>query len=416
MKNTSSWAERAFSRLLVMVMALAIGFGQVAPSFAQAVDPVARGLAAKANTAAGIVAAGGALVDNKTAPRFAHWRTALARVQLGAGNATLLVVGTSISAGEGSTGSGPNGNPISKSIPTLLAGRLTALGLPASWQAINADHANATASAITAFDSRVVPGPWVGNFGTLGGSFLYSNAVSSTPLAITPTTSFDTIDIWYFRNPGNGTFTVNVDGGATLSTINSSGTAGFVKATITCTAGTHTINLTQTGAGPVYVMTVIPRTAANKEVTVINAARRGGLAAHYGNDNNIYGSRAGLKAIAPDLTLIELTANDWKAPTDLTLYSNYIQNIIDDAKLSGDVLLYTSIPSDTSYASIAQQQQYIDAIVALGVKNNVTVLNTTDRWTSFAFSNALGMYFDGLHPAGIGSADLANGLARVLGP
>lgn len=56
MKNTSPWAERAVSRLLcafmALVMALAIGFGQVAPSFAQAIDPVARGLAARANTSA----------------------------------------------------------------------------------------------------------------------------------------------------------------------------------------------------------------------------------------------------------------------------------------------------------------------------------------------------------------------------
>lgn len=51
MKNTTPWAVRALSRLLVMVMALAIGLGQAAPSFAQVgFDPIAQGMADNAKT------------------------------------------------------------------------------------------------------------------------------------------------------------------------------------------------------------------------------------------------------------------------------------------------------------------------------------------------------------------------------
>lgn len=347
-----------------------------------------------------------------TAYGLSKWRKALAKVRSGGGRAKLALIGDSTTMGAGSTGASTN-NAIVKSYPTQLAALL------------NSYHVGALASSswgialLPATDPRVVYGTgWVQAtaVASLGGPMASCPNTATTALAFTPADQWDTCDIYYAKNSGLGTFTVNVDGGATLATVNANATSGFAKETISTTLGSHTVNIARNGTGgTIYIAGIHCYNSAENVVDVFNLGWYGSKVSQWHVTTNGWSTGNALPILAPDLSVICLTINDWNAATDTSAYTASMQALIDVAKTTGDVILMTGVPSSTSSASVEQQATYNAICASLAASNDIQIIDLTERWGSYVESNALGYYADGLHPLAIGYADIAAVVSAKIG-
>lgn len=348
------------------------------------------------------------------------WRKALAQVRAGTGRAKVAMVGDSTTAGWGA-GTGANGTDGArvKSAPYRLAEILARRGLNAKSNSFWGD-ANLGYTPYQAYDPRVVIGAsWSRGGATTvapGGWLLRANTGVTTTTSFTPSDEVDTFDIYYVVNTGNGTFTANIDGGATLATVDTSvGTPGIYKTTITATKGAHTVNVQRTAGGAFYVVGIDAYDSTARDVAIWNLGAASWASADWAVSTNAWNPAPGLTGIAPDLTLINLGINDWKdTPVSVSTYTTNLQTLITAAKAAGDVVLVAPFPSSTARASVAQQAPFIDAIVSLGETNSCPVLSLTHRFTSWADANTVGYTYDALHPNALGYADVAQALAPLL--
>lgn len=388
----------------------------LAPVGSLAIDTTNQGLYTNTNgTINGwtpLIGAAGSLVASTQLPT---WRKALGRVRTKAGVAKVAFVGDSTFVGEWSNGSQFSNSRV-LSPHNQLAAQFVAAGVPAITDSFFGDQ-NLGAVNYQSSDPRVVLGSsWTIStiFQPLGkGSFTASTTTNA--LAFTPVSSFDTIDIYWGRSATGGSFTVNVDGGATLQTINTIGAAAQMKTTITgVTAGTHTINIQQSAGGSVYVLGAAVRTSTAPSVEMYGCGAASGVAEDYGSTGALF-NLASLANIAPDLTLVNLTINDIiNQGFPIATYTADIQLIITQAKLSGDCLLMIGNPTSSANFTNGKQLPYYNAVYALAATNGLAVVDISMRWGSYAKANALGLYGDTIHPNGLGYSDIAAALRKVL--
>src|SRR5205823_2352319 len=78
---------------------------------------------------------------------------------------------------------------------------------------------------------------------TLGGVSQHYTTGSAGTLSFTPIAAFDTIKIYYSTTLTNGTFTTNIDGGASLGTTNANAAQALLSVTYSVAKGIHTINI-----------------------------------------------------------------------------------------------------------------------------------------------------------------------------
>jgi hypothetical protein len=209
---------------------------------------------------------------NFTGSNLANWQTALAAQQRGSSNAVLGCLGDSTVAGQRAASRELGSNAKRLSWPTQLA-KLIPDG---SWSSVWGDNnISAAAGDLHDFDRRLSRSGWAISrakaAGTLcGGSFRGNPSASSH--SFTPTNQIDTIEVWYAQSPGSGYFTIDVDGGSALATVNCDGPDAFLKATATCAPGFHTVNIRRmtTGAHDIYMTGLRVYNSAIKEVSVYN--------------------------------------------------------------------------------------------------------------------------------------------------
>lgn len=357
-------------------------------------------------------------------PPIPKWQAAQAARTAGTRNAILLVVGDSTSAGWGGQGTSAQTNSLAFSWPTVLA----TLQPNGQSSTAFADHNSLTGGGGTItlpiFDNRISLGSWVQNLypggssttNTIAGDMLRCTAGVS-PLAFTPTNQVDTFVAYYVQNTGFGAMTAQIDSGGTTA-INTAGTAAVIKQTFTTTLGSHTFNLART-SGQVFLVGVIAFNSAQKETTVINGGFSGSKAADWNTVNGVWDPLLVIPQLVPDLTIICLTVNDWVAATSTSAYTISIQNIINVAKTTGDVVLMSGPASQTTSAPQATQDIYTNITKSLAASNNLRFLNMTAALGNWATNNALSREFDSLHPNGTYyslQAALVNSLIAVTVP
>jgi lysophospholipase L1-like esterase len=338
-----------------------------------------------------------------------HWTAAKARALSGKGPAKLFCIGDSTTYGRGASGS-QFAACRAGSYPVSLAAILNARGLPS-----NADNfvCTSSASGTVTYDPRVVENTgWVETQQSLGSAFFY-NDTSTNALALTPVGAFDTMVVTYLRKTASGSVTVNVDGGATLATINTAGTnLTYASTTVSCTLGTHTINIAPTATGTDhYIHTVQCYSSAAPGVCVFNFGQNGALCANFDVAGG-FGALAALAYYAPDLCIIELTINDsYLDVTPLATYTNELTAIVASALTTSDVVLgvgnpYSGPPAD--YAS------YVGAVYGIATEFNLPLVDISRRWQSYATMNPLMAYYDGFHPTSQGYYDKALAYASKI--
>lgn len=340
------------------------------------------------------------------------WSAALGKLRGGTvSNVKVLFVGDSVMAGAYS-GTGTYTNAKVKSWPTQFASLLTDAGILAQESSFLSTN---TGGYYAGYDPRLSPGGgWTGAFESLGGNIWYNNSTTAA-LAFTPTQAFDRIEIIYPSYPGNGSMTVDVDGGATLATIDLNAAASVVIQTVNCTLGTHTVNLKRV-AGDVLVYGVICYNSTAPKVSIVNAGLDGVTALRVsspGAGGPIHGPPGVLSSLGQALTVISIGINDLQVGTSASTFQGYLDTIVAAAQTSGSVILQSPIPyNHGNYGSFGVP--YNEAMRTVAKNRNCLFVDTVARWGTYANANGLGMMHDNLHPSVGGLAAQAVATSRVV--
>lgn len=351
-----------------------------------------------------------------------RWRAAVQRVRQKQGNASIACVGDSTTYGTGAP-------TVTQAYPAQLAQIIDSIATPAQESCWFGDRAaTSTGAPVATFlnsnDPRLtLSSHWVGTFIvlTLGGHALYAPSAggNSRTISFAPTTPCDSVDVYFFSAPSQATVAINVDGGATAGTIDTSA-FGFqipAKATVTFARGIHTINLATTTTGDVYIIGMVARDSTTKNVSVYNL----GVGSYTSTDyliNNLAGTPASQvnTLLAPDLVIINLITNDIITTSVVTSPAAWIANItaaIAAHKATSDILLVLPQPIQrTGYdLNIAAWRS---ALYALALSQDVALIDFGNRNGTFTKWAAAGMASDALHPNRLGYGDEASAIRANL--
>ena len=155
--------------------------------------------------------------------------------------------------------------------------------------------------------------------------------------------------------------------------------------------------------------------SSDHNLSVWNMGASGSRVNHWALGQEQYDFRNALPALAPDLTIINLTINDWAAGTPEADYKADLQVIINAAKVTGDAVLVVGVPSNPGTASLEAQAQFAGYVYELAELNDLPLIDLRYRWVSQAYMPERAFYFDGVHPGYIGCSDIAQTKARVIG-
>lgn len=342
-------------------------------------------------------------------PTMTHWRASVNAMLAGTSNARLLIIGDSVTAGAWAQPT--NVNSVASAYPTVLASLLTTASLSATSQSRMGDgNWDASGIALGTADARVVVGGYPSNNAvtTFGGHMMQGNAATSTAAwTFTPTTSVDSFDFYWLSASGDGTMTIDIDGG-TGTVLNANVTAALHKTTISTTAGTHTFRVRPT-TGSTRIMGVIGYTAGTKQIQTINGGWNGARVASWTTTTgagHYYDPLDVLNFLAPDLTIICLTINDAHDNGSTTTYKSNLQAIIDKAKLTGDVLMLSGPMSAAYYTAQPIQDAFFTAFRDTAAANFIPIVFSFGGGYAEILSNSEG-FTDGIHLNATGQSALA---------
>ena len=345
-------------------------------------------------------------LSNVTATNLSKWRAARSLVANGVRNSIVNLVGDSTTAGYGTTGNTSNATD---AMPGQLAPLINVNASISSW--IGACKQSGGACSTTPMtDSRRSVGNFISGDGMMGGYAYLSNTVTG-PLTYTPTNQVDTFVV-YWINLAAAVMNVTIDG-TSAGSITETTAFTLGHTTFTATLGNHTIGFLPNAAIYANVALTIAYNSTLKEVTLLNSGNGGTAVSAWDTAAGPYSYGQMEPALAPDLTIIELTTNDINAGTAIATYETSLQHIVNYAISSGgSVVLSTGVP-DGSFTP-TQQIPYINAVQQVAIANGLPFLNLYQTWQTWAIANAKGWMFDAFHPTSLGYGAQAATLAKLL--
>ena len=367
----------------------------------------------------GLVGPGGKLLLAANSTYLRKWRKALSGTLTGQANAKLLMVGDSTTAGLYAPSTPSYTNTPSNVMSRILNKSL----VQTNTNSVHGDSTrNNPVAGFTTFDSRVGAvgfAAWNQTGFHTGGGNAFGNATTTTSLVFTPVEAFDTIDIYSIDNTGGyGQWTVNVDGGATLATVDNNGARAIRKTTVSCALATHAINIQRNGVGgQVFIIGICCRNSAVKTVDIYNIGQGGAITADWATVSGGVGELSSITAYAPDLTIIDLSINDRRLGLYTSTFDTNLQTIVTTAKATGDVILCTPAPSSLGYSAYTTESNIANfnaAIYAVAKANNCLVFDKQALLVSYAQAAAEGLYNDTLHPNAAGYGFIGQQMASLL--
>lgn len=354
---------------------------------------------------------------------YQKWRKALAATLAGTTNSRILIIGDSTSAGIQTA----SGGSYLRTTSTLL-GKMLAAFVPVNCNSAFGNPERVGGATFTTYDPRWVTAgtAWatLGIFASAGGNAM-SNSTTLETVSFTPTDPltgaaypFDSFDIYSATNTGYGTWTVNVDGGAALATVNDAGTRALRKTTVSCAAGTHTINIQRTGVGgQVYIIGIVPRLTTAKKVEILNIAAGSYTIGDLAGSAGDFTTGGVIDNIAAHLSIIDIGINDRRLAAYTSAFDTGLQTLITRCKATGDVIL--CLPSASSltasaYTTQANQDAFDDAITRLAASNGCMLFSKRNLLGTYEVAQPLGWYSDTLHPSVDAYGAIAMDLAQYV--
>lgn len=352
----------------------------------------------------GIALLGASACGQPKVTQYPVWVPAAKRVLAGTGSTDIVFTGDSTVAGHLLTRD--------QAYPAILSGLLNLAGLPATWDSwYGGSNGEMT-------DSRVSMGAgWsFSSVVSIGGKTIQASSATAGPLTFTPSKTVDTFEIRYIQSPGNGSFSWAIDSG-TATPISCMGTDANGVATITTTAGTHTIKLFGLG-GNVYIQGIKATNSTVPSINVINVGWGGSKPADWlTNTNEPWDPVPAILALKPSLIGIGQGPNCWGySSVSADTCTAGIQSLITAFQPYADVVLITPPASATSFASQADQQIYIDRQYQLAKANHIRVVNGFAALGTEAAGYAAGYYADPQHPSQAGNAIYGTLIRKEIWP
>ena len=222
-----------------------------------------------------------------------------------------------------------------------------------------------------------------------------------------------------FGTVGAGPLGCSVDGGAVTNYPSTKTPNGTLAVVIPAGAlGAHTLKVAVV-TGAVWVES-IEATIGTSGVRVTRWGRNNSTAAWLVDgapasaaSDPVTGSLAwSFDLFPPDLSIISFGVNEYLTAVPVATYTTKMQTIIDRAKLTGDVLLATSVPN-FSTTGVPSQAAYASALYDLADTNDVPLLDLYARMVSYAASASL--INSPTHPNTAGYWDIAEATYQVVG-
>jgi len=343
---------------------------------------------------------------------LSSWARSLAAVQAATANAIIACVGDSTTAGGWSNGT--QSGLWSLAYPALLANSLNAVA-PANANSFFGDLNITAFASFAAHDPRITQGSgWAPTTVVLGAKDFFNNSTTGI-FSFLPTVSYDTLDYYYLGN--NGSFNINLNGGANTLVNTAGGSVALRSATITGSLIAQASNVVRVTSGTPHMVGQIARTAAVKQVAVTNLGYYGGTSANLAANSNTWDPIPSLALLAPQLTIIDLGINDMLTAVPLATTLANIVTIIKAAKPTGSVIVMSPNPIDPAQSGASQPVQ--DALAAglqtTAAQNNCAFVNlSTAMGGSFAAANAAGYMADANHPGPLGYPVIAAAVAPYV--
>lgn len=351
-----------------------------------------------------------------TPANFPNWRRIVVNARAGSASGKLLLIGDSLTEGGGVTPS-----IATESVPTLLA-NLLANDVPA--------QATLSIPGIAGTDSRWnttaggAPAGWSQHIQTSGfAGNNWQGIVGADPLTYAPGVMCDTIDVWYpiLQGIGAGTVNMSVDGGAPVA-VNQNGFDAITKATFNVArSADHVVSIDTITIGTARVLAIDCYDSTVPSVHVGNGGVGGSQTLWWSNDLVGYDSISTIKAYAPDVAAIGLGVNDSNGSgISVAQFVSQYSSIIEAAKASGDVLLWTECPSQLNKGfSLTAQAAYRQATYGMAQTFGCGLADVFARYGSWIEANSLGFMADlahqgFVHPSLLGNWDIASALKSAL--
>ena len=367
-------------------------------------------------------APGGVLAGVLGGARFAVpdlpvWSAAVRTMQAGGREARLLCIGDSVTQGYGAVSGGWTPNGRASAWPERLAGMMSGRGLPASAASVaGAGAADGASGGYSSYDPRVTMGAgWGVNALTGMGGKLFSGAASSTGVwSFQPDRPVDRFDLWAVTNTALGVLTVETDG-VVRATVTTTKAASMEVTTVAFPETAGPVSVRWASGGAVFIAGGVAWRSDVRRARVINAGWGGARITDWITTDQPYRAYGSIPAVAPDLSVVCLTINDWNAGTAVATYKAGLGTLVDRCLTTGDVLLMTGCPSDPAQgkASYAAQTALRDAAFEVAAMRGLAA--PIDGTALFGGSFAGGLMFDSVHPNAAGQARIAEAVrARVM--
>lgn len=324
-------------------------------------------------------------------PILPRWRKAAALGRMGQKRPRILCIGDSLTSGVFSdvygsaTGSTNQGGP--NSYPAQLARLLDKSGMPAYYGlAIPGHGANP--------DPRWTIGAgWVFQALGAGNKACLSTSTANAVLTLTPGIKADRYRVYFAANSGTGQMKAQATGGAESAPFGQNATGGTYFIEVSAAAASAANVVTITGiSGTVFVTGIEWWDSTDPyRVTVMNGGVGTSKATDWASDLTHY-ARAitWIKAVAPDLAIIELGINDMAAGDTVANVTAAVTKIITAAEITADVILVaaTPHPEPTSLDALNEayrtatgvpKRPYVDLFQRYGHRSSTEGFMTVDK-------------------------------------
>ena len=355
-----------------------------------------------------------------------RWRRACARVDIGLGRATVAIVGDSTSAGCGAGTDGGMVDARKNSWPERMAALLPQrLALPAQTESWFGDsNCSSAQAALFEYDPRIsMDRGWSseGAIMTFGGKLLKS--AEQGPLSFTPSPPVDRFDVYFAAYPTDGAFNVDVPGSMQV-TVQTNQPKSFHRQTVRVRLGVHSLRIAPHGDGPVYIAAMNAMDSTIPAVDICNMGACGATTDFWADSVNPWSPANALTLLAPDLSVIDLGANDFMIHNGASVFTvdefaSRLEAITRVALISGDVVLIGGpVGQQTSGRRAVPpafvQAQYREAARLIATAHGCLWLDFAERWGSWEAANALGYMHDEVHLTALGYAEKARAVVQLL--